>query len=52
MIPGGVEGEADVPVAVVPLPGRRAGLEAVEKVFTAWIWVQASSRAGSGRLTE
>jgi hypothetical protein len=34
MVPPDVEGEAGSPVAGVSLPGRRAGLEFVEKVLT------------------
>jgi hypothetical protein len=40
------EGEAGYPVAVVWLPGRRAGLEVVEKLLTSIeVWLCAGSAA-------
>jgi hypothetical protein len=45
------EGEVGSPVAVVWLPGRRAGLEGVEKVLTAMIRVVSSVAGLTRRLT-
>jgi hypothetical protein len=50
-----VEGEAGMPVTVVSLPGRRAGLEFVEKLLTVMLSAAPGSgcwQAGAGRESD
>jgi hypothetical protein len=59
-VPAGLDGEAGSPVTVASLPARgrppeaaarRAGLEFVEKLLTAMIWVVPSVAGLTRRLT-